>query len=512
MSEIRDARLQKANALVSKGFAPYAESFKISHSTKYLIEKFNYLENGQEETFNVSIAGRVMTKRVMGKIAFFTISDQQGQIQLYLDKKIIDCNIETQKLLSFEDIKELVDIGDWIGVYGNIKKTNKGELSIKVEKWEMLSKSLQPLPDKWHGLTDIEKRYRQRYLDLIVNPQSKNVFKTRAKCISYIRKWLDNRNFLEIETPILQSEAGGAEARPFITHHNTLDIPLYLRIATELHLKRMVVGGFERVYELGRIFRNEGISTRHNPEFTSVEIYQAFSNYVDMMDLTEEMIKGVLNDACGSLTINYQNKEIDFSKPWLRISMKDIVKKYTGIDFDSFRGDFLEAKKAVQSINIEFSSKVNTIGRLLNEVFEQRVESKLIEPTFVIDYPVEISPLARPHLDNKEMVQRFELFIVGRELANAFSELIDPVDQRERMQLQQSLRDDGDLEAHCIDEDFLNALEIGMPPTGGLGIGIDRLIMLITNSPSIRDVIPFPLLKPEITSNKSEKLPLNEVK
>jgi lysyl-tRNA synthetase class 2 len=361
-------------------------------------------------------------------------------------------------------------------------------------------------------LTDIEKRYRQRYLDLIVNPHSKNVFKTRAKCISFIRKWLDNRNFLEIETPILQSEAGGAEARPFITHHNTLDIPLYLRIATELHLKRMVVGGFEKVYELGRIFRNEGISTKHNPEFTSVEIYQAFANYVDMMDLTEELIKDIVADSCGSLVINYQNKEIDFSKPWSRISMKDIVKKYTGIDFESFSGDFQAAKQAVKSINVEFSNKVNTMGRLLNEVFEQKVESKLMEPTFVIDYPVEISPLARPHLDNKELVQRFELFIVGRELANAFSELIDPVDQRERMQLQQSLRDEGDFEAHCIDEDFLNALEIGMPPTGGLGIGIDRLIMLITNSSSIRDVIPFPLLKPEITSSKNEKSPLNEVK
>jgi len=274
LSEIREARLQKANSLISKGFASYAESFSVSHTTKFLIQKFDYLENGQEEDFSVSIAGRVMTKRVMGKIAFFTISDQDGQIQLYIEKKIINLNLEKQKLLSFEDIKETVDIGDWIGVYGTIKKTNKGELSIKVEKWEMLSKSLQPLPDKWHGLTDIEKRYRQRYLDLIVNPHSKNIFKTRAKCISFIRKWLDNRNFLEIETPILQSEAGGAEARPFITHHNTLDIPLYLRIATELHLKRMIVGGFEKVYELGRIFRNEGISTKHNPEFTSVEIYE----------------------------------------------------------------------------------------------------------------------------------------------------------------------------------------------------------------------------------------------
>jgi len=512
LSEIREARLLKANLLVNKGFEPYAETFKISHSSKFLFEKFYYLKDGEECNFNVSIAGRVLAKRVMGKIAFFKIIDEEGQIQLYLDQKIINNDIETKKTLSFEDLKELVDIGDWIGVKGIIKKTNKGELSIKVEKWEMLSKAIQPLPDKWHGLTDIEKRYRQRYLDLIVNPHSKNVFKTRAKCISFIRKWLDERNFLEIETPILQSEAGGAEARPFITHHNTLDIPLYLRIATELHLKRMVVGGFEKVYELGRIFRNEGVSTKHNPEFTSVEIYQAFSNYVDMMDITEKLIKDLVGDICGSLVINYQNKEINFSKPWKRISMKDIVKEYTGIDFDTFKGDLEIAKQAVKNINVDLTKKVNTIGRVMNEVFEQKVESNLIEPTFVIDYPVEISPLARPHPNNKEMVQRFELFIVGRELANAFSELIDPIDQRQRMQLQQSLRDEGDLEAHCIDEDFLNALEIGMPPTGGLGIGIDRLIMIITNSPSIRDVIPFPLLKPEITSNKSEKLTSNEVK
>ncbi|MAN49208.1 MAG: lysine--tRNA ligase [Flavobacteriales bacterium] len=512
MSEIRESRLLKTNLLVKKGFEPYAETFKVSHTTQFLSDKFSYLDNGQENDFSVSIAGRVLAKRVMGKIAFFTINDQEGQIQLYLEKKIINEYEEDQKTLSFEDLKEIVDIGDWIGVYGTIKKTNKGELSIKVKKWEMLSKALQPLPDKWHGLIDIEKRYRQRYLDLIVNPHSKKVFKTRAKCISFIRRWLDEKNFLEIETPILQSEAGGAEARPFITHHNTLDIPLYLRIATELHLKRMVVGGFEKVYELGRIFRNEGISTKHNPEFTSVEIYQAFCNYVDMMDLTEELIKDTISDACSSLVVNYQNKEIDFSKPWKRISMKDIVKEYTGIDFNSFSGDIKVAKEAVKTLNIELSPKIDTLGRLLNEVFEQKVESQLIEPTFVIDYPIEISPLARPHINNKEMVQRFELFIVGRELANAFSELIDPVDQRERMQLQQSLRDAGDLEAHCIDEDFLNALEVGMPPTGGLGIGIDRLIMLITNSASIRDVIPFPLLKPEITSNKSEKLTSNEVK
>ena len=301
---------------------------------------------------DVAIAGRVLAKRVMGKIAFYTIADQEGKIQLYLEKKILDDFEINAKLLSFEDLKEIVDIGDWIGVYGTIKKTNKGELSIKVSKWEMLSKSLQPLPDKWQGLTDIEKRYRQRYLDLIVNPSSKNVFKTRAKCISQIRRWLDEKNFLEIETPILQSEAGGAEARPFITHHNTLDIPLYLRIATELHLKRMVVGGFDKVYELGRIFRNEGISTKHNPEFTSVEIYQAFSNYIDMMNLTEDLIRNIVLSCCDSLVINYQEKVIDFSKPWKRISMKNVVMEYTGIDFDTFNGDLDKAMKDLKKINI----------------------------------------------------------------------------------------------------------------------------------------------------------------
>ena len=498
MSEFREARLSKAKILISRGFAPYSENFKVTHSTKFLNEKFSYLKNGEEFDLDISIAGRVLARRVMGKIAFFSISDQEGSIQLYLEKLIIDSDDQNKKLC-FEDLKELVDIGDWIGVHGSIKKTNKGELSIKVTRWQMLSKSLQPLPDKWHGLTDIEKRYRQRYLDLIVNPRSKDVFKTRAFCISLIRRWLDEKNFLEIETPILQSEAGGAEARPFVTHHNTLDIPLYLRIATELHLKRMVVGGFEKVYELGRIFRNEGISTKHNPEFTSVEIYQAFANYEDMMQLTEELISYIVQTICKTLEINYQGEQINFSQPWEKISMKDSVKKFTGIDFDLFNGDFDKAKDAVKNKNIQISSKINTFGTLLNEIFEQKVESNLIQPTFIIDYPIEISPLARRHDNNKDFVQRFEMFIAGREIANAFSELIDPLDQRERLELQQSLRDAGDLEAHCIDEDFLQALEIGMPPTGGLGIGIDRLIMLITNSASIRDVIPFPLLKPEHT-------------
>ena len=500
MSDFREARLNKAQSLIQKGYSPYAEKFNVTHTSKFLIDSYSYLENGEEFDLNVSIAGRVLAKRVMGKLAFFSISDQEGTIQLFLDKLIID---QCDQHLSFENLKEIVDIGDWIGVHGTIKKTNKGELSIKVSKWEMLSKALQPLPDKWHGLTDIEKRYRQRYVDLIVNPYSKNVFKIRASCISLIRRWLDSRDFLEIETPILQSEAGGADARPFITHHNTLDIPLYLRIATELHLKRMIVGGFERIYELGRIFRNEGISTKHNPEFTSVEIYQAFSNYEDMMNLTEDLISEIVLEICQSLEINYQDQKINFSKPWVKISMKEAVKKYTGIDFDSFDGNIEQLKISLKQINIDVPSEIDSVGKLLNEVFEQKVEAQLIQPTFIFDYPVEISPLARRHSINSDYVQRFELFIAGRELANAFSELIDPIDQRLRLELQQSLKDAGDLEAHGIDEDFLHALEIGMPPTGGLGIGIDRLIMLITNSSSIRDVIPFPLMKPEVTLHKS---------
>ena len=504
MSDLREARLSKAKLLIEKGFEPYCESFKVSHSTKFLIDKYSYLDNGQEFELNISIAGRVLAKRIMGKIAFFTICDQEGTIQLYLEKLIIDNNENiNSKFLNFNDLKDLVDIGDWIGVHGIIKKTNKGELSIKVSTWQMLSKSLQPLPDKWHGLTDVEKRYRQRYLDLIVNPQSKTVFKTRAKCMSLIRRWLDNKDFLEIETPILQSEAGGAEARPFITHHNALDIPLYLRIATELHLKRMVVGGFEKVYELGRIFRNEGVSTKHNPEFTSVEIYEAFSNYEDMMNLTEELICHVVSNTCESLIVNYQNESIDFSPKWQKFTMKDAVMKFAGINFDDFQGDFNNALSYLEENKFVIPKQIDSIGRLLNEVFEQKVESKLIQPTFIIDYPIEISPLARKHSSDDNLVQRFELFIAGREIANAFSELIDPIDQRERLELQQSLRDEGDLEAHSVDEDFLQALEIGMPPTGGLGIGIDRLIMLITNSASIRDVIAFPLLKPELTLTKS---------
>jgi lysyl-tRNA synthetase class 2 len=380
-----------------------------------------------------------------------------------------------------------------------LRRTDRGELSVKVKSWQMLSKSLQPLPDKWHGLADVEKRYRQRYLDLIVSPDTRETFRRRAIAVSSIRRWLDERGFLEIETPVLQSVPGGADARPFETHHNALDLPLTLRIATELHLKRLVVGGFERVYELGRIFRNEGISTRHNPEFTSIEVYQAYADYNDMMDLTEQLIAHVCQQVCGTTRISYQGTEIDLTPPWRRATMHELVLDATGLDFSSF-GSRAEAAAAMQAQGLAVPELADSVGRLLVEAFDQKVESTLIQPTFVIDYPVENSPLARAHRSKPGLVERFELFIVGRETANAFSELIDPVDQRQRLEAQMARKAAGDDEAQEVDEDFINALEVGMPPTGGLGIGIDRLVMLLTDSPSIRDVIAFPLLRPEARS------------
>ncbi len=497
MSDLRETRLEKAKILESLGQGPYDLRFDSTHNAALLKAEHTDLPNGQERNVNVSLAGRILSRRVMGKLAFFTLADETSQIQLFLEKATLDKSVtKTDVLGNFAQLTDLVDVGDWIGVKGILRRTDRGELSIKVESWKMLAKALQPLPDKWHGLADVEKRYRQRYLDLIVNPHSRKTFRSRALMVSATRRWLDERGFLEIETPVLQSEAGGADARPFITHHNTLDIPLYLRIATELHLKRLVVGGFEKVYELGRIFRNEGVSTRHNPEFTSVEIYQAFADYFDMMNLTEELIASLSTKICGSSKIIYQDQQIDLTPPWRRVSMHEIVAEKTGIDFSSFE-DPHKAALAMKEAGLNVPEKVESIGRLLNEVFEQKVEATLVQPTFIIDYPIEISPLARKHRSKKGLVERFELFIAGRETANAFSELIDPVDQRQRLELQQIRRDAGDLEANGVDEDFINALEVGMPPTGGLGIGIDRLIMLLTDSPSIRDVIAFPLLRPD---------------
>ncbi|MEB3297105.1 MAG: lysine--tRNA ligase [Cyanobacteriota bacterium] len=497
MSELRETRLEKAEALAALGQGPYALRFEPTHGTTQLQAAHVDLPNGQERDLAVAVAGRVMTRRVMGKLAFFTLADQDGTIQLYLEKATLDAAApDSEPAGTFAQITSLVDAGDLIGVEGSLRRTDRGELSVKVRSWRMLSKSLQPLPDKWHGLADVEKRYRQRYLDLIVSPHTRETFRRRARAVSAMRRWLDERGFLEIETPVLQSQPGGADARPFETHHNALDLPLILRIATELHLKRLVVGGFERVYELGRIFRNEGVSTRHNPEFTSIEVYQAYADYTDMMELTEQLIAHVAEQVCGGTRIQYQGTEIDLTPPWRRATMHELVQEATGLDFTAFSSR-AEAAAAMEACGLEVPALADSVGRLLVEAFEQRVEEQLIQPTFVLDYPVENSPLARPHRSKPGMVERFELFIVGRETANAFSELIDPVDQRQRLEAQQARRAAGDLEAQEVDEDFLHALEVGMPPTGGLGIGIDRLAMLLTDSPSIRDVIAFPLLRPE---------------
>ncbi|MEM8778666.1 MAG: lysine--tRNA ligase, partial [Cyanobacteria bacterium P01_G01_bin.49] len=475
------------------GLTPYAYKWESTHDAAQLQEKYQNLKDGEEVEVDVAIAGRITARRVFGKLAFFSLQDETGTIQLYLDKKEIQASM-TEVENAFNYLKKLTDTGDILGAKGSIKRTEKGELSVKVKEYTILTKSLLPLPDKWHGLTDTEKRYRQRYVDLIVNPQVRQTFRRRAEITASIRRYLDQQGFIEIETPVLQGEAGGAEARPFITYHNTLEMDLYLRIATELHLKRLIVGGFEKVFELGRIFRNEGVSTKHNPEFTSIEIYQAYADYHDMMELTEQIITTAAMDALGILEITYQGEKIDLSTPWKRVTMHEIVKEKSGLDFANFK-DFEEAKKTAKKAGLDIPETCQSLGKLLNEVFEQTVEETLIQPTFITDFPVEISPLAKPHRSKKGLVERFELYIVGRELANSFSELTDPIDQRQRLEAQAAQKAAGDLEAHSIDEDFLTALEYGMPPTGGLGIGIDRLIMLLTDSASIRDVIAFPLLK-----------------
>ncbi|MEL7071238.1 MAG: lysine--tRNA ligase [Cyanobacteria bacterium J06581_3] len=494
---IRAARLQKVEDLKQAGQIPYAYSWDITHPIADLQAKFAELEAGVEEDFAVSIAGRIMARRVFGKLAFFTVQDETGTIQLYLEKKTIQAEMGEADEQAFNHLKQLTDAGDIIGAKGTIKRTDKGELSVKVQQYAMLTKSLLPLPDKFHGLTDVSKRYRQRYVDLIVNPEVRDTFRKRSQITAAIRRHLNDLGYLEVETPVLQSEPGGAEARPFVTYHNTMDMQLYLRIATELHLKRMVVGGFEKVFELGRIFRNEGVSTRHNPEFTSIEMYQAYGDYQDMMELTETMIEKIVEEvAGGGNSVMYQGEEISFAKPWKRITMHNAVKEKTGVDFAQF-DDLAAAKAAAKEAGIGDIDDCESIGHILNEAFEQKVETTLLQPTFITDYPVEISPLSKPHRSKPGLVERFELFIVGRETANGFSELTDPVDQRERLELQAAKKEAGDLEACSVDEDFITALEYGMPPTVGMGIGIDRLVMVLTDSPSIRDVIAFPLLKPE---------------
>jgi len=482
-NELIKIRRQKLKELQENGKDPFKiVKYDVTSSAAYIIENFETME-GKE----VSVAGRIMSKRGMGKASFCDIQDRDGRIQLYV--RIDEIGQE-----AYEDFKKF-DLGDIIGVKGEVFRTHKGEISIKAKEVTMLAKSLLPLPEKWHGLKDVDLRYRQRYLDLIVNPEVRRTFIIRSKIIKAIRKYLDDRDFLEVDTPLLNTIPGGAAARPFITHHNTLDIDLYLRIAPELYLKRLIVGGLERVYEMGRMFRNEGMSVKHNPEFTMMEVYQAYTDYKGMMELAEDMISHVAMEVLGTTKIVYQGQEIDLTPPWERLTMSEAVKKYTGVDFDEISSDE-EARKIAEEKNVHVDKNM-TKGEVLNAMFEEFVEEHLVQPTFIYDYPVEISPLTKRKPDKPELTERFEIFITGREMGNAYSELNDPIDQRERFIEQMKKREKGDEEANMMDEDFLNALEYGMPPTGGLGIGIDRLIMLLTDSYSIRDVLLFPTMKPK---------------
>ncbi|QGP92157.1 Lysine--tRNA ligase [Neomoorella glycerini] len=474
-------RLEKLKQLQEEGIDPYGGRFERTHTTAAVHQYFDELA-GQE----VTLAGRILAIRGHGKASFVDLQDRDGRLQLYI--RIDNVGPET-----YEFFRRL-DIGDIIGVKGKVFRTHRGEISLEVHQLTMLCKSLRPLPEKWHGLRDVDLRYRQRYLDLIVNPEVRRVFITRAGVLRAIRTFLDSRGFLEVETPSMHTIPGGAAARPFITHHNALDIDLYLRIALELHLKRLLVGGLEKVYEMGRIFRNEGISTKHNPEFTMLELYQAYADYEDMMTLLEEMVAFVAREALGTTTVTYQGEELDLAPPWPRLTMFAAIEKYTGVDFSRLTTRE-EAWQAAAGLGVEVEPGLEW-GKIVNEVFEARVEPHLVQPTFILDYPVAISPLAKRKKENPQLTYRFEAFIAGRELANAFSELNDPLDQRRRFEAQMAARAAGDEEAHMLDEDFLRALEYGMPPAGGMGIGIDRLVMILTDAPSIRDVILFPTMRP----------------
>nr|XP_027125236.1 LOW QUALITY PROTEIN: lysine--tRNA ligase, chloroplastic/mitochondrial-like [Coffea arabica] len=516
---IRAIRINKVQELRSKGFEPYAYQWDRTHTANQLQETYKDLGNGEESNYegdNVSVAGRIVARRTFGKLAFLTLRDDSGTIQLYCEKERLANE-------QFEQLKQFFDIGDIVGASGSIKRTEKGELSVRVISFSILTKSLLPLPDKYHGLTDVDKRYRQRYVDMIANPEVADIFRKRAKIVSEIRNTVESLGFISVETPVLQGAAGGAEARPFITYHNSLGRDLYLRIATELHLKRMLVGGFEKVYEIGRIFRNEGISTRHNPEFTTIEMYEAYSDYQSMINMTEEIVTRCALAVHGTLNIEYQGIGICLERPWRRETMHNLVKEATGIDFLKFGDDLKAAKEAtLKALDYSHDNQDTfsieaclSVGHVLNEVFEIVVEPQLIQPTFVLDYPIEKSPLAKPHRRHAGLTERFELFICGRELANAFSELTDPLDQRARLEAQvrqhnekktaidaelvdceeNKNKSDDDSYEVTLDEDFLTALEYGMPPASGMGLGIDRLVMLLTDSASIRDVIAFPVLK-----------------
>ncbi len=487
LNEHMRVRREKLEQFIDQGIDPFGGKFTRTHVANELKELYDRYskEELEEKEEKVTIAGRMMTKRGKGKAGFAHIQDISGQIQLYVRKDKIGEE-------AYEIFKSS-DMGDIIGVTGIMFKTKVGELSVKVTEFHLLTKSLRPLPEKYHGLKDIEQRYRQRYLDLITNMESKETFVLRSKIIQAMRRYLDGQGFLEVETPMLHGIPGGASARPFETHHNALDIPLYMRIAIELHLKRLIVGGLEKVYEIGRVFRNEGVSTRHNPEFTMIELYEAYADYHDIMSLTENLVAHIAKEVLGSTTVAYGDYEINLEPEWTRLHMVDAVKKKTGVDFWKHMTDE-EARALAKEHGVEITDTM-TFGHVVNEFFEQKVEEGLIQPTFIYGHPVAISPLAKKNKEDDRFTDRFELFIVGREHANAFSELNDPIDQRERFEAQVKERAEGNDEAHLMDSDFLEALEYGMPPTGGLGIGIDRLVMLLTNSPSIRDVLLFPQMR-----------------
>lgn len=482
ISQLLQVRYDKLDALKARGMDPFTiTSYNVSHHSGETCADFDALENTE-----VSIAGRLMSKRVMGKASFCHIQDVQGRMQCYVTRD--DLGEE-----AYADFKKL-DIGDIVGIKGYVFKTKTGAISVRTLELTLLSKSLQILPEKYHGLTDVDLRYRQRYTDLIMNPEVKDTFIKRSKIISSIRSFLDKQGFIEVETPILVSNAGGAAARPFETHFNALDEDVKLRISLELYLKRLIVGGLERVYEIGRVFRNEGIDSRHNPEFTLMELYQAYTDYHGMMELTENLLRHLALEVCGSTEVKYGEHTLDFGKPFERMTIIEAVKKYSGVDFDKI-ADTAEAKKMADEHGIEYEDR-HEKGHILNLFFEQYCEENLIQPTFIMDHPIEISPLTKKKPDNPDYVERFELFINGWEMCNAYSELNDPIDQRERFAAQDAAFAAGDEEANHTDEDFLNALEIGMPPTGGIGYGIDRLVMLLTDSSSIRDVLLFPTMKP----------------